>query len=201
MSAGPAPGGYARMPSPLGDILLLARAGRLAGLYFVGQRDDPGPGEAIALADLPIDELAELALPGVTGTQSDRLASGLADRRLLAQARSQVDAYFAGELCSFDLPLDLAGTPFQKAVWQALLTIPFGTTTSYGDIAARCGLPAAARAVGRAVGSNPVSIVVPCHRVIGRDGSLTGFGGGLDRKRGLLALEAGEAPLFCVPAV
>lgn len=169
--------GYARIASPLGDVLLLARAGRLSGLYFVGQRDDPGPGTAIALAELPASDTS-------------------ADRRVLERARDQVDAYFAGRSSSFDLPLDLHGTPFQQSVWQALLTIPFGRTVSYGDIATSCGRPAAVRAVGRAVGSNPVSIIVPCHRVIGRDGSMTGFGGGIERKQALLALEAGNGSLF-----
>ena len=181
MSKEPPASGYARIASPLGDVLLLVRAGRLSGLYFVGQRDDPGPGTAIALADLPAD------LP------ADDMS---ADRRVLERAREQVDAYFAGRLSEFDLPLDLHGTPFQQSVWQALLTIPFGRTVSYGDIATRCSRPAAVRAVGRAVGSNPVSIVVPCHRVIGSNGALTGFGGGIERKQALLALEGGNGPLF-----
>ena len=112
----------------------------------------------------------------------------------------QLDAYFAGELTDFELELDLQGTEFQRRVWQALLTIPFGETRSYGDIAQQIGAPGAARAVGLANGHNPIAIIVPCHRVIGASGSLTGYGGGLDRKRSLLALEASRTspmlPLF-----
>lgn len=103
---------------------------------------------------------------------------------------SQLRAYFAGELRDFDLALDLHGTPFQLQVWNALLDIRFGETRSYADLARAIGNPSAVRAVGLANGRNPVSIVVPCHRVIGSDGSLTGYGGGLDRKRFLLDLEA-----------
>jgi len=98
--------------------------------------------------------------------------------------------YFAGTLMSFDLPLDLLGTPFQRSVWQALLRIPAGRTCSYGELAHAIGKPAAARAVGAAVGRNPVSLVVPCHRVLGAGGALTGYAGGVERKRALLELEA-----------
>ena len=102
---------------------------------------------------------------------------------------SQLDAYFAGKLREFKTPLDLRGTSFQRQVWDLLCSIPWGETRSYGQIAKALGRPKAARAVGRAVGTNPVSIVVPCHRVIGSDGTLTGYGGGLDRKKALLKLE------------
>ena len=101
----------------------------------------------------------------------------------------QLDAYFAGKLRQFTIPLDLRGTSFQRQVWDLLCAIPWGETRSYGQIAKTLGRPKAARAVGRAVGTNPVSIVVPCHRVIGSDGGLTGYGGGLDRKVALLQLE------------
>ncbi len=101
----------------------------------------------------------------------------------------QLDAYFAGKLREFTVTLDLRGTPFQRQVWDLLCGIPWGETRSYGQIAKALGRPKAARAVGRAVGTNPVSIVVPCHRVIGSDGSLTGYGGGLKRKVALLKLE------------
>jgi methylated-DNA-[protein]-cysteine S-methyltransferase len=104
-------------------------------------------------------------------------------------ARAQLDAYFAGTLHAFDLPLAPRGTPFQQHVWHALRAIPYGTTTSYGEIARRLGEPHAMRAVGAANGRNPLPIIVPCHRVIGADGSLTGFGGGLPVKRFLLDLE------------
>ncbi|MBC7768746.1 MAG: methylated-DNA--[protein]-cysteine S-methyltransferase [Phycisphaerales bacterium] len=111
---------------------------------------------------------------------------------ILDQARRQLDAYFAGALRTFDLPLAPQGTPFQQRVWAALLTIPYGVTRSYGQQAAAIGSPQASRAVGLANGRNPISIIVPCHRVIGSNGSLTGYGGGMDRKKLLLDLEQGE---------
>jgi methylated-DNA-[protein]-cysteine S-methyltransferase len=115
-------------------------------------------------------------------------------------AVDQLNAYFVGELTTFDLELDLRGTEFQRRVWQALLTIPFGETRSYGEVAEQIGAPGSARAVGWANGHNPIAIIVPCHRVIGASGSLTGYGGGLDRKRSLLALETRHSsatlPLF-----
>jgi methylated-DNA-[protein]-cysteine S-methyltransferase len=101
----------------------------------------------------------------------------------------QVEAYFAGERTKFDVELDMVGTAFQRRVWAALLTIPYGETRSYGEIARQIGSPGAFRAVGLANGHNPIGIIVPCHRVIGSNGSLTGYGGGLDRKRPLLELE------------
>lgn len=111
------------------------------------------------------------------------------DDTVFAAAVEQLQAYFAGDLTSFDLDLELVGTDFQRRVWAALLTIPYGQTASYGQIAAQIGSPAASRAVGLANGHNPISIIVPCHRVVGANGSLTGYGGGLDRKRTLLDLE------------
>ncbi len=113
-----------------------------------------------------------------------------------AVLRSQLDAYFAGELRDFDLPVAPAGAEFEQRVWRILRTIPYGTTTSYGAIARRLGAPNAARAVGTANGRNPIAIVIPCHRVIGSDGSLTGYGGGLARKRLLLELESRHSGLF-----
>ncbi|MEC5215183.1 methylated-DNA-[protein]-cysteine S-methyltransferase [Actimicrobium sp. GrIS 1.19] len=110
----------------------------------------------------------------------------------LTAAARQLDAYFAGTLTRFDVPLDLLGTPFQRSVWQQLMAIEFGETVSYGTHAARVGKPQAVRAVGTAIGRNPVSIIVPCHRVVGKDGGLNGYAGGLDRKRFLLALEVGR---------
>ena len=107
-----------------------------------------------------------------------------------AAVHEQLDAYFAGELDSFDLPLTLHGTPFQMRVWDELARIPFGETISYSELARRLGDPKLVRAVGTANGRNPISIVIPCHRVIGADGSLVGYGGGLDRKRWLLEHEA-----------
>lgn len=111
---------------------------------------------------------------------------------VLDEARRQLDAYFAGRIQRFDLPLAPQGTPFQERVWMALRDIPYGKTCSYGDIAAIVGAPKAVRAVGGANGCNPISIIVPCHRVIGASGALTGFGGGIDRKRCLLTHEQGQ---------
>ena len=107
-----------------------------------------------------------------------------------AETARQLDAYFAGELKDFDIPLDMQGTDFQKTVWKQLTAIPYGETWSYGEMAVAIGKPTASRAVGHANGSNPISIIVPCHRVIGSSGKLVGYGGGLDRKRALLALES-----------
>ena len=114
---------------------------------------------------------------------------GEAPSGALAAALRQLDEYFGGERCEFQLALHLAGTPFQRAVWERLLEIPYGATVSYGELAAGLGRPDRVRAVAAAVGRTPVPIVVPCHRVIGADGTLTGYGGGLARKRTLLDLE------------
>lgn len=111
---------------------------------------------------------------------------------VLATTARQLDAYFAGRLRTFDLPLAPVGTPFQNRVWSALRAIPFGETRNYGQLAKAIGKPTAMRAVGAANGRNPIAIVVPCHRVIGADGSLTGFGGGIERKKFLLSLEQGK---------
>jgi methylated-DNA-[protein]-cysteine S-methyltransferase len=117
------------------------------------------------------------------------------DGARLGEAVRQLHAYFAGELHRFDLPLAPEGTPFQQRVWQELLRIPYGETISYGELARRIGQPTGSRAVGLANGANPVSIVIPCHRVIGSTGKLTGYGGGLKNKEWLLALERGEFEL------
>ncbi len=155
---------HAVINSPIGPLTLIAQDGRLAGVHMEITRYEPdldALGAAVASESYPV----------------------------LAVAASQLDAYFRGELTSFDLPLALDGTRFQRCVWAALQSIPYGQTISYGDLARRIGQPSASRAVGLANGRNPVAIVVPCHRVIGADGSLTGYGGGMDRKRFLLALE------------
>lgn len=127
-------------------------------------------------------------------------AKGTPDRTrpagLLAEAERQLAAYFAGRLKTFDLPLELTGTPFQREVWTALQDIPFGATWSYGELAERIGRSDAVRAVGAANGQNPIPIVVPCHRLIGKDGSLTGFGGGLTMKAWLLKHEHKQRQLF-----
>jgi methylated-DNA-[protein]-cysteine S-methyltransferase len=129
--------------------------------------------------------------PGIGVRTDDSRAAALA---------GELDAYFRGELTEFTVPLDLAGTPFQLGVWRQLQAIPYGEVRSYADVARAIGRPSAVRAVGAANGANPVPVVVPCHRVIGSSGSLTGFGGGLDWKRRLLATENaarwGELPLL-----
>ena len=150
--------------SPIGPLTLVAEEGRLAGLYMELERHRP---EAEVLG-VPADVDAD---------------------PVLAKAADQLQAYFDGKLTSFDLPLTMAGSGFQRAVWAGLQAIPYGQTISYGELARRIGQPSASRAVGLANGRNPVAIVVPCHRVIGANGALTGYGGGLDRKRYLLGLE------------
>ncbi|CAN5806008.1 methylated-DNA--protein-cysteine methyltransferase [soil metagenome] len=131
----------------------------------------------------------------VDQTYEPSRADWLEDDRAFPDAVDQLNAYFAGELEEFDLPLEFHGTEFQRRVWTALQTIPYGETRSYGEIAEQIGSPTASRAVGLANGHNPIAVIVPCHRVIGANGSLTGFGGGLDRKRALLALEKNGANL------
>jgi len=118
------------------------------------------------------------------------------DRVFFARTIRQLQSYFAGELKQFDVSLALDGTEFQKKVWNALRTIPYGATISYGELAKKIGEPKSARAVGLANGQNPTPIIVPCHRVIGSDGSLTGFGGGIENKRRLLELESGQRRLL-----
>ncbi len=143
-----------------------------------------------AVAASPVDELLLTgdgeALTGLRLSPHRRLDGWRRDARLFADTIGQLTAYFAGELTDFDLPLAPRGTDFQLRVWAALRTIPYGQTTSYGELAAQLGNPGASRAVGLANGRNPIAIIVPCHRVIGSDGGLTGYGGGLDRKRWLL---------------
>jgi methylated-DNA-[protein]-cysteine S-methyltransferase len=120
---------------------------------------------------------------------------------ILLETQRQLDEYFAGERRQFSVPLDFAGTHFQRRVWGALLTIPYGETRSYGEIAQQIGSPLAVRAVGAANGRNPISIIAPCHRVIGANGKLTGFAGGLETKARLLELESQSTGLFAAPAV
>ncbi|MFF0434230.1 methylated-DNA--[protein]-cysteine S-methyltransferase [Streptomyces sp. NPDC004327] len=157
--------------------------------------------------DSPYDALTLVAVDGVLSrvhmTEQRHRPSedtfGTRDPRPFVEAVRQLDAYFAGELTVFELPLKLIGTPFQLRVWERLRLIPYGETRTYGELADALGNPAASRAVGLANGKNPVSIIVPCHRVIGASGDLTGYGGGLTRKKRLLAFESGAAgpePLF-----
>ncbi len=160
---------YLRHDSPIGPLLLAASDRGLCAIYMSRQRHVP-------------DEPEQNWKPV---SRDDAMHFSI-----LESARAQLDEYFAGERSQFDLPLDLVGTDFQRSVWKGLCGIAFGETISYGELARRIGNAKAVRAVGLANGRNPVSIVVPCHRVIGADGSMTGYGGGIDRKRYLLALEA-----------
>ncbi len=156
----------ATVASPIGPLTLIAAGPALAGVYMDAQRHLPA---AVARAR-PASQDGPDAAP-------------------LAAAAQQLAEYFAGQRTGFDLPIELAGTDFQRRVWAALREIPYGETVSYGDLARELGQASASRAVGLANGKNPVSVIVPCHRVVGSDGSLTGYGGGLDRKRFLLDLE------------
>ena len=152
----------AHIDSPLGPLLLARTDRGLAGVWFEGQQHHPGP---LDVPNRPADPLLQ------------RTAGLLRD-------------YFGGQDVAFDLALDPQGTTFQQTVWHALRRIARGQTCTYGELAQALQTPTAVRAVGAAIGRNPLSVVVPCHRVIGRDGSLTGYAGGLERKRALLALEA-----------
>ncbi len=154
---------YRTIDSPIGPLTLAGRDSVLTSLRMVDQTYEPSR----------------------AGWSPDPGAFGA--------AVEQLDAYFAGGLTDFDVEFDLRGTEFQRRVWKALLTIPYGETRSYGEIADQIDAPGSARAVGWANGHNPIAIVVPCHRVIGANGSLTGYGGGLDRKRTLLELEKQRA--------
>jgi methylated-DNA-[protein]-cysteine S-methyltransferase len=150
--------------------------------------------------DTPIGELTLLgdddALVGVWMGPKEPEPGWVRDDAALAEPVRQLEEYFAGERTDFDLPLQPRGTEFQQRVWNLLREIPYGETTTYGALALRLGNPKSVRAVGLANGRNPLPIVVPCHRVIGADGSLVGFGGGLDRKRALLSLEGNRATLW-----
>jgi methylated-DNA-[protein]-cysteine S-methyltransferase len=158
---------YTYVASPIGPLLLVRDEVGLAGLYLPDGRR-----------------------PVTVAPEWER------DDAAFDDVRTQLEEYFAGERRAFDLPLHPIGTAFQHRVWTALLNIPFGETTSYGKTAAEIGAPTASRAVGLANGQNPIPIIVPCHRVIGANGSLTGYGGGLDAKRWLLAHEATHSGLF-----
>ena len=154
-----------RIDTPLGPLTLAATANGLAGAWFDGQAHHPGVLQA------PLDS----------------------NQRWLAQATRELAEYFDGKRRNFTIPLDPQGTAFQASVWLALQRIACGQLHSYGALAEEIGRPAAARAVGAAVGRNPISVIVPCHRVVGRGGALTGYAGGLPRKEALLMLE-GVAP-------
>ena len=154
---------YTWTPSPVGKLLLAADDGGLIELAFAEGRTTP-------VVDI----------------------AWTCGGEVLREPVRQLQAFFAGELRDFDLPLKPRGTPFQQRVWKLLCEIPFGETISYGELARRAGNPAASRAVGLANGSNPIAIIIPCHRVIGSNGKLTGYGGGLDNKRWLLDFERSQ---------
>ncbi|HEY3726153.1 MAG TPA: methylated-DNA--[protein]-cysteine S-methyltransferase [Solirubrobacteraceae bacterium] len=157
---------YTTHPSPIGELLLVGDGRALHALHMLAGRRPP-----------PIDARWRRAPEAFT------------------DVTTQLEEYFQGRRTSFTVPLALAGTPFQLRVWSALQEIRYGQTTSYGELAAHIGQPTASRAVGLANGRNPVAVIVPCHRVVGADGTLTGYGGGLERKRLLLDLESGVVPL------
>ncbi|MCC6928996.1 MAG: methylated-DNA--[protein]-cysteine S-methyltransferase [Gemmatimonadaceae bacterium] len=161
---------YTLMPSPIGELLLTGDGRHLTGLYMTPHTHGPVRGEGWVRRD---DDFAD--------------------------ARRQLDEYFAGTRLSFEIPLAPDGTEFQRRVWMALRDIPYAQTVSYGDIARGIGNPKGVRAVGLANGRNPISIIVPCHRVIGSNGSLTGYGGGLERKQWLLEHEARHGGLAATP--
>ena len=156
---------YKTFPSPVGELKLVASDKGLTAILW--ENDDPDRVRLGPMREAP-------------------------DHPVLAETERQLRAYFADTLKTFTVPLDFKGTDFQKSVWQALLTIPFGETRSYGQIARQIGRPTAYRAVGAANGRNPISIIAPCHRVVGSDGGLTGFAGGLAAKERLLDLEGGR---------
>lgn len=156
---------YTEHHSPLGTLVLAATDRGICGIYFEEHKYFKGTG----------------------GWRRDD------SHPLLQNAARQLDEYFAGQRKRFEVGLDLRGTPFQQSVWSALQALPFGSTTSYGAIAHALANPLAVRASGTAIGRNPVSIIVPCHRVLGASGGLSGYAGGLERKRYLLALENGQA--------
>jgi methylated-DNA-[protein]-cysteine S-methyltransferase len=160
---------YDTFDSPYGALLLAASEKGLCGVYFDRQKHSPKRGRDWRHAP---------------------------ENPHLARAKRQLAEYFAGKRRDFDLELDPAGSSFQKRVWSAISRVPYGETITYGELARRSGFPAGARAAGAATGRNPIGIIVPCHRIVGANGSLTGYAAGLPRKRALLALEAGERELL-----
>jgi len=182
------------LDTPLGPVLAgcTGGAGTAGGLCLLAFP----PEETLRETDFFCEYLTKLAqrldLPVSCGGESENGAAGVDP--LAEQLERELTEWFAGARRDFDLPLALRGTPFQRSVWEALRAIPYGAVRSYGELAKSLGKPDAMRAVGAANGRNPVSIVVPCHRVIGANGSLTGYAGGLERKRFLLALEKSGMP-------
>ncbi|HUQ29422.1 MAG TPA: methylated-DNA--[protein]-cysteine S-methyltransferase [Usitatibacter sp.] len=151
---------YARFTTPIGTLLATACNGALTGLYFDGERHAPAPG-----------------------------ADWIEDEALFGECRRQLTEYFEGVRRAFDVTVAPEGSDFQRRIWSEIARIPYGRTITYAELAKRAGVPGCARAAGAATGRNPLSIVVPCHRVVGSDGSLTGYAGGIPRKRRLLEIE------------
>ena len=168
--------------SPVGPLTLIADAGKLVGCYFANH-----PASIAAAAD------DDASAAGAPPREAVAAAQDAEDVALLARTRHELDGFFARARQTFSVPIDPRGTPFQRRVWSALAAIPHGRTVSYAYIARAIGAPAAVRAVGAANGKNPICIIIPCHRVVGASGALTGFGGGLPRKRFLLDLESPPA--------
>jgi methylated-DNA-[protein]-cysteine S-methyltransferase len=165
---------FDRMSSPLGEMVLASDGNALSGAWFDGQRHQPPTGPAWQRQpDLPV----------------------------LRRAAAELAEYFAGGRIAFSVPLAPVGTPFQRDVWRAIAGVPYGATIAYRDLAARAGRPESIRAAGAATGRNPLSIIVPCHRIVGADGALTGYAGGLARKRALLALERAASAAAAEPRV
>jgi methylated-DNA-[protein]-cysteine S-methyltransferase len=154
---------YDYYDSPCGRMLLVADGEALCGAYFVGQK-----------------HMHEMEADWVRDSRS----------AVIVRTKRELDEYFRGKRTTFEVPLAAEGTPFQRAVWKAIADVGFGETISYAELARRAGRPGGARAAGAATGRNPIGIIVPCHRIVGADGSLTGYAGGMDKKRTLLELEA-----------
>lgn len=193
-----------RVQTPLGPMTALATEAGLAGLWFDAQAHHPGPLAAPTAPQHPHLQAAQRWLDAYwrSWTPTGGQARGTAAATVTGAAphadadTAEHTALDSAEDTIVDMPLDLRGTPFQRAVWAALLSIPSGATSTYAAIAAAAGSPAAVRAAGAAIGRNPVSVIVPCHRVLGRDGSLTGYAGGLERKQALLYHELGKLGEF-----
>ena len=168
------------IPSPVGDLVLTASETGLTGVYFPTSRKQPHSLHRVS---------PHRVTPSSPRSARGRVSGRRGTNDVLNRVAAQLEEYFAGTRTTFDLPLEPSGTDFQLSVWELLRKIPYGVTTSYGELARRLGDPKATRAVGAANGANPIPIIVPCHRVVGSKGELTGFGGGLDRKRWLLEHE------------
>ena len=183
---------YTRYSSPVGVLYLAARADAVVGIWYKDQAHFPLPHELGELIENPGAYLREHGTAEDDTAEDEEPAGEYAAALLLSRAEAELSEYFERKRTSFTLPLDPEGTDFQLIVWEHLKTVPAGYTTTYGEISRAVGPGAPAQAVGQAVGRNKVSIMIPCHRVIGADGSLTGYAGGVERKQFLLDLEEPE---------